>query len=252
MNTIYEPAGRAREYSPLALNIFSGCDHDCGYCYVKKIPFIKSSTEPKFRAGLLEALEKECAKHKHTAQVLLSFMSDPYCKADVTQARTREVLEILIKHNINTAVLTKGGNRCLRDLDLFLKFRKIKIGTTLTCLDEFESLKHEPGAALPMERINALRKLHEAGIKTFVSLEPVLNAETSLEIIRRTLSFVDIYKVGKLNHVENDIDWKAFGESAIQILSAEHKAFYVKNDLAAFVDKRLLNLENRNPDVFDL
>jgi DNA repair photolyase len=31
---IYEPAGRAREYSPLALNHFKGCEHGCLYCYV--------------------------------------------------------------------------------------------------------------------------------------------------------------------------------------------------------------------------
>lgn len=252
MNSIYEPAGRAREYSPLALNIFQGCDHDCDYCYVKKIPFIKSSPEPKFRAGLIEALEKECLKHKHTAQVLLSFMSDPYCKADEGPSRTRKVLEVLNRHNINTAVLTKGGKRCLRDLDLFQKFKKIKVGATLTCLEDSESLTHEPGAALPGDRIETLKILHEAGVRTFASIEPVLAPETSLDIIRRTIGFVDIYKVGKLNHHENKTDWKAFGEAATEVLSKAGKAFYLKNDLAAFMDEKYLKPENRNPDIFDV
>ena len=37
MQTIYEPKGKAREYSPLALNLYDGCDHGCKYCYVPKI-----------------------------------------------------------------------------------------------------------------------------------------------------------------------------------------------------------------------
>lgn len=37
MAAIYEPKGAAREYSPLALNYQTGCDHGCVYCYVPKM-----------------------------------------------------------------------------------------------------------------------------------------------------------------------------------------------------------------------
>ena len=33
MNVIYEPKGRAREYSELACNLYRGCTHGCRYCY---------------------------------------------------------------------------------------------------------------------------------------------------------------------------------------------------------------------------
>ena len=31
---IYIPSGRAREYSPLAVNLYRGCGFKCRYCYV--------------------------------------------------------------------------------------------------------------------------------------------------------------------------------------------------------------------------
>ena len=37
MIKIYEPRGRAREYSPFAMNYFKGCDHGCRYCYVPRM-----------------------------------------------------------------------------------------------------------------------------------------------------------------------------------------------------------------------
>ena len=33
MSIIYEPKGKAREYSPLAVNLYRGCSHGCLYCY---------------------------------------------------------------------------------------------------------------------------------------------------------------------------------------------------------------------------
>lgn len=251
MKTIYEPAGRAREYSPLALNVFNGCDHDCCYCFVKSMPFAHQSTRPEPRPGLLAQLEKDAPKFSNGPQVLLSFMSDPYCRADEKPAFLRQVLEILCRYDVNVAILTKGGPRSLRDLDLFLRFKRIKIGATLTYTSVVKSLDDEPGAATPAERFNALQTLHEAGVRTFASLEPVLDPAESLDIIRQTHHYVDIYKVGKLNHAESLTDWRAFGAAAVELLTGYGKLFYVKNDLAALMDPALLRPENRNPDLFD-
>jgi hypothetical protein len=64
MNAIYAPAGRAAEYSPLAVNLFTGCAHRCKYCYC---PAIRHQTldqwaaNPQPRPGILDALRKDAA-----------------------------------------------------------------------------------------------------------------------------------------------------------------------------------------------
>jgi DNA repair photolyase len=178
---IYTPRGKAREYSPYALNIYNGCDHNCKYCYVKilKLQRYKLNNEIEPRKDIIEKLEKQLKRQEVTEQVLLCFMGDPYCKTDTKYETTREVLNILLKYNIPTAILSKGGKRILRDIDLFKKFKKIKVGATLTLLDEKESLEYEPNAALPRERIEVLKKLHNEGIKTWVSFEPVIRPLTT-------------------------------------------------------------------------
>lgn len=71
-------------------------------------------------------------------------------------------------------------------------------GATLTFIDELKSLEVEPNAAKPQDRISTLKKLHEEGIKTWASIEPVIDPVQSLALIEATMPFVDQYKIGKM------------------------------------------------------
>jgi hypothetical protein len=152
------------------------------------------------------------------------------------------------------AVLTKGGKRCLDDLELFQKWsdKRVKIGATLTAMSIPLSLKWEPGATTPQERIDALRTLHESGVTTWASIEPVFDPAESLAVIKASLPFVDGYKVGKLNHVANTTDWKAFCISAVELIRAAGKKLYVKNDLRPFAPVRFLTEAESNPETMFL
>lgn len=256
MNIIYEPKGKAREYSPLALNYYKGCDHGCTFCYVPNM-FSRNKeynhAEVKER-DILVKLEKDCKK-QITDQVLLSFTGDPYCNYNDKAKLTRKVLEILLKYQVPTAILTKGGLRCLQDIDLFKKFKVIKIGATLTFDNDVNSLKTEPNAALPKERIEALKFLHGNNINTFVSIEPVIYPEQSLNLIRQTLNFVDQYKIGKLNHYkdwESKIDWSKFLDDTVNLMRPYNKQFYVKNDLLKFQNGTYLTESETDMDYLSL
>ena len=69
--------------------------------------------------------------------------------------------------------------------------RHIAFGLTLTGHDELE-----PNASTNAERIEAMRKLHEAGFKTWASIDPIIDFESSSDMIGATMDFCDLYKFG--------------------------------------------------------
>jgi len=245
MSLIYEPKGRAREYSALACNVYSGCGHKCIYCFAPDATFKDRPTfyTAKPRKNYLELLEKEVSKiHANGNRVLLSFTCDPYQQIDIVFQHTRETIKMLKAHGIAFQVLTKGGDLALRDIDLYTA--KDAFATSLTLLDNKLSREWEPKAALPQERIDTIQEFHKAGIETWVSLEPVLNPDTALEIINNTHEFVDLYKVGKLNYhqLAKTIDWRKFAYDVVSLLDSLNKKYYIKDDLKVF-------LRNHEPQI---
>ncbi|MDD5502144.1 MAG: hypothetical protein PHH26_01630 [Candidatus Thermoplasmatota archaeon] len=253
MSLIYEPKGKAREYSPLALNVYSGgCDHGCKYCYCSGI--MRGAWNATPRARDLSALSREATTARR--QILLSFMGDPYCSAERTHRKTRDALRVLSAARCSVAILTKGGMRCLDDLGTFRAWPdgRVKVGATLTFNASALSRQWEPGAADPGTRIDALRQLHAAGVKTWASIEPVIIPSESLAIIEASLPYCDAYKVGRWNHDQraNATDWVAFGKSAVDMIRAAGKRLYIKVDLRPHFPAGYLTPEECNQDTLTL
>lgn len=231
---IYKPKGRALEYSPLALNIYTGCDHGCTYCYNR---FRFPIDDPRLRNIDMTALRNELIREEYDEQILLSFVGDPYCHAEMTQEATREVLITLLNYDMKVAILTKGGCRALRDIQLFKQhWTQIKVGATLSFLSDDVAVKYEPFGAPPSERIAMLKALHQNNIKTFVSVEPVIDTDEALCAIIKAIPWVDEFRIGKLNHDKERealIDWVDFLERIVTILEphTEDKIIYIKKDL---------------------
>jgi len=256
MSLIYTPKGKAREYSPLALNVYSGgCDHGCKYCYcsgMQKAFGREWSRNPVPRN--LRGLEREAQKADR--QILLCFVGDPYCKAEAEHRVTREALALLESASCSVAILTKGGTRCLDDIEMFTSWpgTRIKVGATLTFRTNQKSQDWEPGAAIPDNRLESLSVLHKAGVKTWASIEPVIDPVESLAIIKASLPYVDAYKVGRWNHDNrsNVIDWNKFGMLAVSMIRSAGKALYVKVDLQPHFPAEYLTDAEKNIDTLAL
>ena len=121
------------------------------------------------------------------------------------------------------------GQRRTQDRDAF--------ATTLTSLDDRFSLKWERNAAVPSNRLLALKRFHKAGVFTWVSLEPTLDVDASVELIRQTHSFIDLYKIGRVNYLPmtKTTDWKDYTERVIEVLAKVGAKAYIKKDLQPFL-----------------
>lgn len=240
---IYEPKGRAKEYSELALNIFDGCLHNCLYCWVPLMPGRSKKFHEKVevRKDILFNIERDCKKLEgDKRQILLCFTCDPY--PIVGSEVTREALLMLEKYKMQATILTKSGERSMRDFDI-LKRNGWSYGTSLCSLNAEFLKQYEPNAAPPEERMDALVEAQSLGIKTWVSVEPVLDPIEAIDLVDAYSTFVDHWKIGKLNHsrgdeklkaIEEGTDWAQFLEDVKHILDLHDCDYYIKKDLARF------------------
>lgn len=206
---IYNPKGAAQECSEWACNFYVGCSNNCSYCYLKKgigakvlggcNPELKKCFADNMHA--MEIFEKEMRANLPALQkhgLFFSFTTDPMLPE--TKGLTWMAMDLAVVNKVPVKILTKmsdfadsTGRYSLVDIKPEYK-KYIAIGFTLTGHDELE-----PNASPNYERIDAMIKLHDAGFKTFASIEPIIHFESSLEMIRQTIGWCDLYKIGLLS-----------------------------------------------------
>jgi len=238
---IYEPSGKAREYSELAANFYTGCSHACKYCYCPAImrkSLDEWSSNPHARTNVLNQFKKDASNATETQknkELLFSFMSDCY-QSEEAAFLTRQALLIAEEHGFKRVnILTKAGFRAVNDFYIFQRNPGWKFGSTIIMRNEELREQWEPGAPSIQSRYEAVKIAHEKGIYTWVSIEPVVDTEEALHVIFDLGKYVSFWKVGKLNHmkeVEEKIDWKKFLFDVKQSLSG--KQYLIKKDLAKY------------------
>ena len=161
------------EWTDYALNIYLGCAHNCDYCYAKlmngKTGWVEDWTQPRKRDIDLEELFKELDSLE-PGNLFFCSITDAYQPLNRELDWAGQVLSVLLsKKHITTLILTKSSD-VERDLDDICNahntLQNVKLGFTITCLDDATSKNYEPGASPPSERIRVLRKAHELGIPT--------------------------------------------------------------------------------------
>jgi hypothetical protein len=241
---VYEPRGRALEYAPLAVSLYRGCGHGCTYCFAPDVihtdreKFLQA-TPRKDAIKLLKADATELAGVGDKREILMSFTTDPYQPIERQYHLTATAIGILINHDLHFTILTKAGTASSVDLERIQDAPDLfRYGTTLTLHNETDRQKWEPFAAPTMDRCKALLVMHKAGIRTWVSLEPMIDPDQTLFLISITHPYVDEYRLGALNHSETkltDGEMVEFVGKAHSLLKFYGKKFIFKKDLQPYL-----------------
>lgn len=213
---IYTTKGAAREYGRIGCNFYTGCPHECEYCYLKRgAPskqlggnVVKLKKCFKDEADAIAKFKQDIERYKdvlrHTG-VFFSFTTDPL----IPETRKLTLMAMLEanKNSIPVYILTKDASfihdakfmeRVVEDLDgTFLD--GVHWGFTLTGRDDME-----PNASSNFDRIKAMQCMSSMGFKTWASIEPVIDWTHANMVVEMSLDCCNHYKIGLRSGVKKD------------------------------------------------
>lgn len=186
-HTAPEPASVVREIrcrtllnrssiSDYSLNCYVGCQHGCVYCYARFMQRFHPHPEPwgefvDVKVNAVETLAGQLRRAK-PGQVFVSSACDGWQPTERDRELSRECCRLLVEKGFQVNILTKSP-LVLRDLDVF-SGHKVRLGVTVTTLDEKLRRLWEPRASSIDERIRIVRQARTAGLETAVMFGPLL------------------------------------------------------------------------------
>ena len=177
-----------------SINPYRGCEHGCVYCYARPTHcFLGHSAGLDFETKLYaktdaaKLLERELAHPRYVPDTIaLGTNTDPYQPIERERKITRQILEVLERTGHPVGIVTKSA-LVIRDIDILERMAKrglAKVALSVTTLDRRIARAMEPRAATPGKRLEAVRRLSEAGIPTAVMVAPIVPGLTDPEIER--------------------------------------------------------------------
>jgi DNA repair photolyase len=166
------------------INPYRGCSHMCLYCFARKSHTYLDldygedfDTRIVVKVNAPEKLRKELAAPKWQGEhIAMGTNVDPYQRAEGRYKLMRGILETLADFANPFSILTKG-TLILRDLDLLARCAEVTdVGTNFSVgtVDRDLWKAVEPGTPSPGKRLEAVRKLNDAGISCGVLMAPIL------------------------------------------------------------------------------
>lgn len=219
------------EYGDYTMNHVQGCSHGCHYpCYAylmkKRFGQVKTYEEwiePYLVSNTLSLLDKELPRLKDKIKsVQLCFSTDPFMYGyDEISKMSIDSINKINSYGIKCSVLTKG----VLPIELAELSKENEYGITLISTNEAFRKRMEPGSAPWKKRLASLRALHNAGCKTWVSIEPYPTpniVKQDLSVLLNEVSFVDRIIFGRMNYNKEVTAYTAhkqfFNEKAAEVI----------------------------------
>ena len=167
-----------------SLNPYTGCVHQCTFCYVRA--FERRADRPsddrygqaiRVKTNVVEVLRRELARPSWEGEtVVVGAATDPYQPAEGRFRLTRGCLEAFAEARNSFSIITRGP-LIVRDLDVLVEAaRRAEVSVTFSVptLDHEVWRRTEPGTAPPRQRLRALSRLVDAGVRVSVGMAPIL------------------------------------------------------------------------------
>ncbi|MCX7425724.1 MAG: radical SAM protein [Planctomycetia bacterium] len=159
-----------------SLNCYTGCAHACAHCYARVMQRFHPHAEPwgtfvDVKINAVETLKRQL-RRAEPGEVFLSSACDGWQPIEARYGLTRRCCELLLERDFRLNVLTKS-DLVVRDFDVF-RDRPVRVGITLTTLDERLRELWEPRAVSVRRRLEVIKTARRIGLKTAVMFGPLL------------------------------------------------------------------------------
>ncbi|HXQ27425.1 MAG TPA: radical SAM protein [Candidatus Acidoferrales bacterium] len=244
-------------------NPYRGCEFGCRYCYARYTheymeldsADFESKIYVKQNAGPLTErdLSREKLRGEHIA---IGTATDPYQPAEREFGATRAMLEKMAEREGLSLSITTKSNQVVRDIDVLLRISErssIAINMSVTTMRMRLARLLEPRAPRPDLRMEAVRKLREAGISAGVFAMPILpgltDREDDLDAVARAARDAGAQWFGARVLFLMPSSWKSFSaflEEKFPRLTGQYREWYshygdapesYRKEIAARVEK---------------
>jgi len=188
------------------INPYVGCAFGCSYCYVTKLIFGDNAPKRIDTWGDWVEVKKNAVALLQSkthliagSRLFLSSATDPYQPIERHLGLTRSLLQVLLYAYPVLVTIQTRSPLVTRDIDLLKEFGdSVEVGMSITTDNDTVRKIFEPSAPSIGQRLNAIRKIKEAGVRTHATIAPLLpcNPRRLAEMVRPC---VDSYWVDKLN-----------------------------------------------------
>ena len=167
-----------------SLNPYMGCVHRCTFCYVRA--FERRADRPsddrygrtiRVKTNVADVLRAELAPTLVGARGgAIGAATDPYQPAEGRYRLTRACIVELARARTPFSIITRGP-LIWRDVDVLQEAARraeVSVNVSVPTLDDHVWRTTEPGTAPPRRRLEIVRRLVDAGIRTNVAIAPIL------------------------------------------------------------------------------
>ena len=225
------------------INPYRGCEFGCKYCYARythefmELDAFEFEDKIYAKSAAAHLLRQELGRIDRKDHIAIGTATDPYQPAERRFGRMRSILEVFARERGRFLGITTKSDLVLRDVELLREISRgnvLSINLTITTLDEKLARLLEPRAPAPRLRLDAVRRLSDAGICVSVFPSPIMPGLTDGE-----------RQLDRLAKAARDAGALSFGGGPLFLMPSAQKVFL------PFMEKEFPELASRYRECYE-